>query len=511
MMASRGVIAAARRNDLDRRVGLVVRVSTERQAQNDEGSLTNQRQLLCQHIQYKREVSGENWEEVSLYELRAISGKDSLRSREMRVLFDDIRDGRVNTILCTPLDRIGRSTKDAIHFIEFLGEQGVEFVCLRQNFDTTTPSGKLLFTISAALAEHEREQTGERTREAALARAERGLWNGGQILGYDLYPEREGYLVPNEEEAAVVEFAFETYLDCGSIAETARRLNHNGFRTKSYTSRRGREHPGRDFRLTAVQHLLKNPVYIGKRRVPGSGSEDGGSVRLVEAVWDPIVEARVFDQVQKLMRQNARSNRNGAKPIRHVYSISGLLCCGRCGTAMHGASGNGHQGSKYHYYVCRSKDCRLRISAPEIESVILKRLSFLGSDDEMIDQLVDETNKRLRLKLPTLKKRQRVLREQADELKKSSERLLLEWANDANGPTKEAVGELVKDLARRRDDLQVGIAEAASAIAEVQQSVATESAVREALQTFSEVYGYLKPYEQKELMQLLLHSVEITD
>ena len=63
-----------------RRVALVVRVSTDRQAMTEEGSLKNQLQRLRAHIEYKAVACGEQWQEVAVYELRAISGKDSMRS-----------------------------------------------------------------------------------------------------------------------------------------------------------------------------------------------------------------------------------------------------------------------------------------------------------------------------------------------------------------------------------------------------------------------------------------------
>ena len=67
-------------------------------------------------------------------------------------------------VLCTALDRISRSVKDFLHFFEVLNEYRVEFVCLKQNYDTTTPQGRLFVTIMMALAEFEREQTSERTQ-----------------------------------------------------------------------------------------------------------------------------------------------------------------------------------------------------------------------------------------------------------------------------------------------------------------------------------------------------------
>lgn len=97
--------------DETRHVALVVRVSTDRQASNREGSLTTQLQRLRGHIEYKAS-NGEDWREAGVYELRGISGKDSMRSEEYYELFAGIRAGCVNTIICTALERLCRSVKD---------------------------------------------------------------------------------------------------------------------------------------------------------------------------------------------------------------------------------------------------------------------------------------------------------------------------------------------------------------------------------------------------------------
>src|SRR5438045_1320239 len=107
-----------------------------------------------------------------------------------------------------------------------------------------------------ALAQFEREQTAERTSEATRARAGRGLWNGGRLLGYDLDPERKGFPVVNADEAVVVRCAFESFLQLGSIAETVLVLNPRGYRTKAFRSRREVEHSAREFTFTAVQRML---------------------------------------------------------------------------------------------------------------------------------------------------------------------------------------------------------------------------------------------------------------
>ena len=216
-----------------------------------------------------------------------------------------------------------------------------------------------------ALAEFEREKTAERTRDASAARSARGLWNGGQLLGYDLDANRKGALTPDEAEAVVVQCAFETYLECGSIAETAVRLNRQGYRTKRYTSRRGRHHPGTEFSTTLVQHTLKNVAYIGKRRITRSLDASAAPEELVDAVWPRIVDPATFARVQELMTAKGRSHHNGAKPRRHVHLLSsGLLFCGRCSMAMESRSGTGRLGKTYFYYVCKQKACGLRVAAP---------------------------------------------------------------------------------------------------------------------------------------------------
>src|SRR5689334_12490304 len=100
----------------EHRAGLVVRVSTDRQARDDEGALQTQLHRLREHLRYKADAVGEQWSEVALYELRGVSGENSVRSKEFERLFDDIRSGQVIAVVCTSLDRICRSVMDFLHF-----------------------------------------------------------------------------------------------------------------------------------------------------------------------------------------------------------------------------------------------------------------------------------------------------------------------------------------------------------------------------------------------------------
>ena len=75
------------------------------------------------------------------------------------------------------LDRLARSLKQLVLILEDLGQCGIGFRCLAPAIDTTTPEGRLLYSITAAFAEFEREIIRQRTRaglKAALARGRKG-------------------------------------------------------------------------------------------------------------------------------------------------------------------------------------------------------------------------------------------------------------------------------------------------------------------------------------------------
>src|SRR6266540_1593620 len=384
---------------------LVTRVSTDLQL-DEEGSLKTQLHRLRSYLELKR-GSGEIWTEVGVYELPAVSGKDSLRSPTMLRLKRDIELGRVNTVCCTAFARVSRSVKDFLSFFEFLTEHDAEFVSLKENCDTTSAMGRFMITMFAAVAQLEREQVSERTRDALAARAERGLFNGGQLLGLNPDPQRKGYLVVNEAEAEALRFAFDTFLALGSVKGTVDRATARGYRTKAYTSRRGKVHAGKPFGISTMQYLLRNRAYIGEVELDKRKGRGRSEVVVVGANWPPIVDREVFDEVQRLLDANARTRTNQAKQYQHVYVLSsGLLVCSGCGTNMEGRSGIGN-GGRYFYYACRNKTCKVRVAAPEIEGLVLDHLRSLATSNGILDKLVSATNTRLQHQLPALQKRKR--------------------------------------------------------------------------------------------------------
>lgn len=271
----------------------------------------------------------------------------------------------------------------------------------------------------------EREITSQRTSEAMADRAERGLWNGGQLLGYDLDPDRPGYPNPNPVEALLVNLANDTYLELGSIKGTCDNLNRRGYRTKSYQTRQGKLHPGVEFRISSMQYLLRNPAYIAKKEVTQM-CEPGEERRLVDAVWPPIISEDKFQAVQRLMADNGQSHRSGASSVQHVYCLSDLVHCNRCDSKMNGESATGKLGKKYSYYRCSNKECGMRVAAHEVEEAIVDRLQLLADDPELLDRLTDETNRKLQQGRPKLERVKTGLQKDLNEVTAMADKLLIE-------------------------------------------------------------------------------------
>jgi DNA invertase Pin-like site-specific DNA recombinase len=98
-----------------------------------------------------------------------ISGSKDSRPHLNR-LMADAHQRRFDAVVVWKIDRFGRSLKHLVTALADLAAYGVAFVSLRDNLDLSTPSGRLMFHVVAAMAEFERELIRERVR-AGLANA----------------------------------------------------------------------------------------------------------------------------------------------------------------------------------------------------------------------------------------------------------------------------------------------------------------------------------------------------
>ena len=95
---------------------------------------------------------------------------------ELEKLLERLTEG--DTVVVESLSRLGRSTKDLIWLMETFNSKGVNLVSLKESIDTTTSTGKLLFTLMSAIAQFERDVIADRTREGLNSARARGRKGG---------------------------------------------------------------------------------------------------------------------------------------------------------------------------------------------------------------------------------------------------------------------------------------------------------------------------------------------
>lgn len=103
------------------------------------------------------------------------SGKDTDRP-ELKRMLAYVRKG--DTVIVESISRFARNTRDLLELVEQLTAKEVEFVSKKEAIDTTTPTGKFMLTVFAAVAELEREYILQRQREGIALAKEQGKYRG---------------------------------------------------------------------------------------------------------------------------------------------------------------------------------------------------------------------------------------------------------------------------------------------------------------------------------------------
>lgn len=110
------------------------------------------------------------------------SGKNTDRP-ELRKMLDYLREDDI--LYVESISRLSRSIRDLLSIVDTLNEKKVQLVVVKENIDTTTPQGRFVLSIFAALSELEREQILQRQREGiAIAKAQ-GKYAGKQFKHID--------------------------------------------------------------------------------------------------------------------------------------------------------------------------------------------------------------------------------------------------------------------------------------------------------------------------------------
>ncbi len=173
-----------------------IRVSTDDQAR--EGvSLENQKAKIQAYADLK------DLDLVKIIEDAGISAKNLNRQGAQKVL-KMARKKKVNAVIVYKLDRMFRSTIDALETTKLFDKWGVAFHSINETIDTQSAMGRFFFTLTAALAEMERGIIGERTAAALAHKRANGKKTGGDVpFGYRLDMDGQTLMEDRHEQQAI--------------------------------------------------------------------------------------------------------------------------------------------------------------------------------------------------------------------------------------------------------------------------------------------------------------------
>lgn len=223
-------------------------------------SIGNQVEMAKEYI--SMHYPDEDLDSVLVYEDEGFSG-GNLNRPNFKLMMQDAKDGLIKTIIVYRLDRISRNVSDFSGLIEQLNDLNIDFVSIREQFDTATPMGRAMMYIASVFSQLERETIAERIRDNMHELAKTGRWLGGgttptgytsesvEKISVDGKAKKSCKLKLLPEEATIVQTIFNLFLETKSLTKTETRLVQAGIKTKQ----------GNFFSRYSIKTILMNPVY----------------------------------------------------------------------------------------------------------------------------------------------------------------------------------------------------------------------------------------------------------
>ncbi|MDO5516083.1 MAG: recombinase family protein [Clostridium sp.] len=318
-----------------------------------------------------------------VYEDEGFSGKNTNRPEFQRMI-NDIKNKKINTLICYRLDRISRNVADFSSTLELLQKYDVNFISIKERFDTSSPLGRAMIYIASVFAQLERETIAERVRDNMIQLSKSGRWLGGNIpygfnidkktyINSDFKEKTLSILTPNEEELRIVKFVFSYYIKSRSIREVTRILNANSIIGKH----------GGHIDITNIRRMLRNPLYVisdklsheyltnrgmnvfgepngngyityNKNKQTAAGSNENEWIAAVSN-HKGIISSDEWLKVQAQLDINRKKVPRIGTGKNHAL-LTGILKCKKCDSNMViKFSGKNKDNVPYEYYVCCGK------------------------------------------------------------------------------------------------------------------------------------------------------------
>ncbi len=353
-------------------------------------SIENQIEMCRQYI--ATHYSQEEADVALVYEDEGFSG-GTLERPKFKKMMSDSQKIKFAAIVVYRLDRISRNIGDFAKLIEDLGNREIDFISIREQFDTSSPMGRAMMYIASVFSQLERETIAERIRDNMHELSKTGRWLGGTTpTGYesesisnvtvDGKTRKACKLKIIPDEINLVKLIFDKFIETGSLTKTDQFLMQGRYKTKR----------GKTFTRFAIKGILSNPVYMiadedaynylvekdvdlfsekeafdGKHGImaynrtlqrPGKATQEKPMNEWIVSVGKHkgVIPGAVWIQVQNLLELN--KSKSYRKPRSNVALLSGILYCKQCGDYMRPKLSDRltATGEPIYTYLCTTKE-----------------------------------------------------------------------------------------------------------------------------------------------------------
>ncbi len=470
-------------------------------------SVENQIEMCRQYIASM--FSPKEAQKALVYEDEGFSG-GNLERPQFKQMMRDSHKKKFAAIVVYRLDRISRNIGDFAGLIQDLGDRQIDFISIREQFDTSSPMGRAMMYIASVFSQLERETIAERIRDNMHELAKTGRWLGGNTpLGYESEgvtnvsvdgKTRKAYkLKAVPEELTLVKTIFQQFVESGSLCKVDQYLLERGQKTRR----------GKDFTRYAIRGILTNPVYMiadqeayrylitekadlfsdqsqfdGRHGImaynrtlqrPGKTNQINPIPEWIVAIGQHpgVIPGSLWVAVQEKLKRNMTKGYHA--PRTNSALLSGLLICGNCGDYMRPkVTGRTHtDGERMYYYMCTRKErsrrqlCDVKnangnmLDAKVIE--IVKQQKYSGR--EMAAHIA-KLKKILQGDVEGCAAEQSKLQEQWQENASSMKGLIEALANSIGTTAEAYIREQIEECHQQGQDIQKRLAELQSALAE---------------------------------------------
>lgn len=426
----------------------------------------------------------------------------------MQRLISDIEKDKFQAVLVWKISRLSRNMLNTLVLLDKFQDYDVKFISYSENFDTSSPIGKLVVQLMASIAEMERNTLSKNVKLGMTQRAKEGSWNGGVIFGYDSLKKE---LVINPKEKDIVQLIFTLYAEGKGLKAIANHLNKAGYRTKR----------DKHFSVNGIATILDNPVYNGKIHWLQVENWDKKRRRgkntnpiIVEGKHEAIISNELWNIVQARRQSKSFKQRQSQEP----FLLSSILRCPDCGLAMVPSittyTRKDASKRKHRYYVCGefhnkgSLACKANsIKAYDAEDAVINRITQFLNDSTNFSQTIENINKDTVQSHIKLKEQLENIEIELKEANSMQEKYM--EAFEQNLFPVSILQERLQKLAKSKNDLEQNKNELSVKLSSSDSKVIPSDVIRHLLEKYIQAFQQPSRERKKQLFQLLLDKVTI--